>query len=109
MRDKKKIEDMLGAVQAIESYKLSKIEEFKADQKTQDAVMFNLVVLGEAANHVSDETQEKFPEVPWSSMIGTRNVIVHGYDQVRLQIVWEIIQRDLGELKAKLENVLLKI
>lgn len=109
MSDKKKIEDMLGAVQAIESYKLSDFEAFEGDQKTQDAVMFNLVILGEAANHISDELQEKFPEVPWSSMIGTRNVIVHGYDQVRLQIVWEIIQRDLEELKLKLEKVLLKL
>jgi len=77
-------------------------EAFLADEKTQDAIMFNLVILGEAANRISQEFQEEHPEIPWSSMIGTRNIIVHGYDQVKLQIVWDIVSRDLGRLKSSL-------
>ncbi|NMB53993.1 MAG: DUF86 domain-containing protein [Leptolinea sp.] len=42
--------------------------------------MFNLIILGEAANSIPEEYQEIYPEIPWSSMIGTRNVIIHGYD-----------------------------
>lgn len=68
--------------------------------------MFNLVIMGEAANRVPDEFQEKHPEIPWSSIIGTRNVIVHGYDQVKLQIVWDIIQNNLQALKKSLSAII---
>ena len=105
MNDQRRLEDMLGAVQAIEGYLVTSYEAFLADAKTQDAVMFNLVILGEAANQISDEFQEKYSSIPWTSIIGTRNVIVHGYDQVRLPIVWEIITKDLAELKSSLEKV----
>jgi len=50
--------------------------------------------------------QEKHPDVPWASMIGTRNVIVHGYDQVKLQIVWDIVTKELPSLKEKLISLL---
>lgn len=46
--------------------------------------MYNLIILGEAANQISNEIQTKYPEIPWSSTIGTRNIIVHGYDQVKV-------------------------
>lgn len=81
MKDQQRIADMLAAIEAIESYTVSTYQRFLADHKTQDAVMYNLIILGEAANQVSAEFQEKHSEVPWSSMIGTRNVIVHGYNQ----------------------------
>lgn len=67
--------------------------------------MFNLIILGEAANKIPDEFQDKHPEIPWSSIIGTRNVIVHGYDQVKLPIVWDIIHKDLPGLKASMFRI----
>ncbi|KAA3643859.1 MAG: DUF86 domain-containing protein [Chloroflexi bacterium] len=106
MRMTKRLEDMLSAIQAIEGYQVSSFEEFKGDERTQDAVMYNLIILGEAANQIEDSFREEHPKVPWSSIIGTRNVIVHGYDQVKLQIVWEIIQRDLQELKQSILDLL---
>lgn len=96
----KLLQDMLQAINAIESYATPSYEAFLADEKTQDAIMFNLVILGEAANRIPQEFQDEHPEIPWSSMIGTRNIIVRGYDQVKLQIVWDIISRDLGRLKS---------
>jgi uncharacterized protein with HEPN domain len=106
MKDKKRLQDILNAVEAIEAYSVSSYDEFIADSKTQDAILYNLIIIGEAANQISDEFQEKHDVIPWSSMIGTRNIIVHGYDQVKLQIVWEILQRDLGHLKRKISRVL---
>lgn len=100
--DTKLVQDMLEAIAAIESYSAASYDEFLADGKTQAAIMFNLIIMGEAANRMSLAFQENCPEIPWSSIIGTRNVIVHGYDQVRLQIVWDIIHRDLSLLKASL-------
>ena len=106
MNDQKKLRDILGAIEAIEDYSVSSYDEFLADSKTQDAILYNLLIIGEAANQISDEFQERHHTIPWSSMIGTRNIIVHGYDQVKLQIVWKILQQDLATLKSKIANVL---
>ena len=106
MRDKKKLRDILDAIEAIESYSVSSYDEFIADTKTQDAILNNLIIIGEAANQISDEFHEQHYEIPWSAMIGTRNIIVHGYDQVKLQIVWEILQRDIESLKSETKKVL---
>jgi uncharacterized protein with HEPN domain len=106
MRDKKKLQDILDAIVAIETYAVSSYDEFLADTKTQDAMLYNLIVMGVAANQISAEFQERHATIPWSSMIGTRNIIVHGYDQVKLQIVWKILQRDLQNLKLEIMKVL---
>ncbi len=75
--------DMLQAIAAIETYSVKTYDEFVNDEKTQDAIMFNLILMGEAANQIPQEYRDKHPEIPWPSIIGTRNVIVHGYDQVK--------------------------
>jgi len=106
MKDQKKLRDILDAIEAIETYSVSSYEEFLADAKTQDAILYNLIIIGEAANQVSAEFQERYHTIPWSSMIGTRNIIVHGYDQVKLQIVWKILQRDLETLKSEIAKAL---
>jgi uncharacterized protein with HEPN domain len=106
MKDKKKLQDILAAIKAIETYSVSNYDEFLSDSKTHDAILYNLIIIGEAANQITDEFQEKYSTLPWSSMIGTRNIIVHGYDQVKLQIVWEILQRDLEALKYEIAKIL---
>ena len=106
MKDRKRLQDILKAILAIESYTVSSYEEFIIEHKTQDAILYNLIIIGEAANQISDEFQETHATIPWSSMIGTRNIIVHGYDQVKLQIVWEILKEDLGHLKQEISKAL---
>jgi uncharacterized protein with HEPN domain len=106
MKDRKKLSDILDAITAIEAYSVSSYEEFLADTKTQDAILYNLIIIGEAANQISDGFQEQHHNIPWSAMIGTRNIIVHGYDQVKLEIVWKILQRDLEHLKTEVSKVL---
>lgn len=68
--------------------------------------MYNLIILGEAANRIPVEFQESHPEIPWSSIVGTRNVVVHGYDQVKLQIVWDIINKNLEKLRIQIEALI---
>ncbi len=100
------LQDMLEAIVTIQSYSLSTYDLFLQDEKTQDAVMYNLIILGEAANRIPVEFQESHPEIPWSSIVGTRNVVVHGYDQVKLQIVWDIINKNLEKLKVQIKELL---
>ena len=69
------LKDMLQAIESIETYSVPTYEAFVEDEKTQDAIMFNLIILGEAANKISDEFQEQHPEIPWSSIIGTSLIV----------------------------------
>lgn len=103
---KSALKDMLDAVESIETYRVHSFEEFALDEKTQDAIMFNLIILGEAANRLPSAFRDDHPELPWASIIGTRNVIVHGYDQVKLQIVWDILTKELSKLKNALKKLL---
>ena len=100
------LQDMLGAIEAIESYSVPTYQVFLKDQRTQDAIMYNLIILGEAANKIQEDFQRSHPEIPWDDVIGTRHVIVHGYDHVRLQIVWDILEKDLHSLKLKIQKLL---
>jgi len=100
------ISDMIHAIESIENYYVLSFEAFLDDEKTQDAIMFNIIILGEAANRIGKDFQEEHPEIPWASIIGTRNVIVHGYDQIKLQIVWDILTKDLPSLKNKLQSII---
>ena len=102
----KLILDMIEATGSILSYAVQSFDEFVVDEKTQDAVMYNLIILGEAANSLPEQYQEDHPEIPWSSIIGTRNVIVHGYDQVKIHIVWDILQRDIKPLRDTLNKLI---
>jgi uncharacterized protein with HEPN domain len=63
-------------------------------------------IIGEAAKRVSEPTREKHPHVPWRSIIGMRNRVIHGYDEVDLDVLWDSIQLDLPPLIEQLEDIL---
>ena len=64
-----------------------------------------LEVIGEAANRVPNEEQRRHPEIPWSQIIGLRNRLIHGYDSIDLDILWQILSEDLVPLIASLEAI----
>ena len=63
-------------------------------------------IVGEAASRVSEEFKSAHPDIPWRKIVGTRNILVHGYQQVDLDILWDIIESDLPELATQLEQEL---
>jgi uncharacterized protein with HEPN domain len=65
-----------------------------------------LEIVGEAANRVSEDTQKQHPEIPWRQIVGLRHRLIHGYDAVDLDILWDIVQYDLPPLIASLEEIL---
>ena len=76
-------------------------DDFFADKRTQQAVIMNLIIIGEAATRVMDshpEFVELHQEISWRSMRGMRNRIAHGYFEINLDIVWETVQTALPEL-----------
>jgi len=82
-------------------------DEFMKDPILQDAVVRRLEIIGEAAGRVSTTTQKKHPKLPWQAMKGTRNRVIHEYDSIELDIVWDIIQLDLPNLITELETIVL--
>ena len=80
--------------------------QFRGDPKTQDAVVRNLEVIGEAVRGVSRETREAHPEVPWREIAGTRDRIIHGYFSVSLNVVWDIVGNDLPSLRDAVAAIL---
>jgi uncharacterized protein with HEPN domain len=78
-------------------------EEFLRDSQCQDAVIRRLEITGEAARRISQPTRARISQVPWAAMIGMRNLIIHEYDDVDLQVVWDTVQEHLPNLIQAIE------
>jgi len=102
-----RIEDILGAIAKVQRYTetLSQ-DQFLEDEKTLDAAVRNMIVIGEAARHVPDEIMQRYPDIPWRRMQGLRNLAVHEYFGVDSAILWETIKRDLPPLLPHLRRIL---
>ena len=97
------IEDIWEAVEKIERFIKGVTQEtFEDDHKTSDAVIRNLEVIGEAASRLPQDFKEKHPEIGWARIVGLRHRIVHEYFGVDLQIIWQILQKDLPIFKKAL-------
>ena len=81
-------------------------EEFCADSKTLKAVVADLILIGEAARYVPENVVTAYPGIPWAQMRGMRNHIVHGYDQIDLEIVWRVVQDEFPPLVVSLKRIL---
>lgn len=105
-RDDEYLLDILQAARLAMSYVAGGSESaFFADTQCQDAVIRRLEVIGEAAGRVSQEKRDSLPELPWSAMIGMRNIMIHRYDDVDMKIVWDSVQGALPPLVAALAKV----
>lgn len=80
-------------------------EQFCADIKLVEACVFNLSQMGELANRVDSDFALDHPSIPWHSLYGLRNRIVHDYEGVNLQLIWEIIDGDLAPLLDALTQI----
>ncbi len=100
-------EDILECIGKIEGYiEVLTYEDFIKDEKTKDAVVRNLEVIGEAANQIPREIQQRYKEIPWSQVVGLRNRLIHGYFVVDYRIVWNIVADELPDLKEKMRQIL---
>jgi uncharacterized protein with HEPN domain len=98
---------MLQSIELIRAYTEEMIQsEFEADQKTIDAVLRNLEIIGEAAHHVPEAIVNKYPDVPWDEMRAIRNIVIHEYFGVNLDIIWHTTQVNLPSIVDKLEEIL---
>jgi uncharacterized protein with HEPN domain len=102
-----RIRDILDAVVEIQKFTRDMdYEAFKEDDKVIRAVEMNFIIIGEAANQIPEEIEEKYAAIPWSLMRAMRNRIVHVYFKVDEKLMWDTVQNDLPPLIPELEKLL---
>ena len=100
------VADMIEVIGRIAQYTSGLTREaFLADRMRIDAVVRNLEIIGEAASHVPTAVAARHAELPWAEMRTMRNVVIHEYHGVNLEIVWQTVREDLPPLVTPLENM----
>jgi uncharacterized protein with HEPN domain len=82
------------------------LEDFLNDDKTVDAVVRNIEIIGEATNRINPKIKEQYPKIEWKRIKGLRNRIVHDYFGIDYEIVWSIIENDLDKLIEEIEQII---
>jgi uncharacterized protein with HEPN domain len=103
--NKERLLDILEAIEQIEKYTASGRESLQ-NELVQVWVIHHLQVIGEAVRALADEMRESHPDIPWTQIIGMRNILVHRYFGIDEDIVWTAIDKDLPTLKQKVKVLL---
>ena len=100
------LEDILRAIEKIEQFTAGTvIGAFRSDAKTQDAVMRNLEIIGEAVKRVPEDIRVKYPEIAWRPAAAMRDFLIHEYPDVDVDAVWETVSNDIPRLKAQVQKM----
>ena len=104
--DSERLKDILEAISQIERYALQGRDKFEQEELVQVWIVHHLQVIGEATKALSRSLTQQYSEVSWAEIVAFRNVLVHEYFRVNLELVWRIVEQDLPDLKAKIEAIL---
>lgn len=94
------------AIQRISEYTAEGKGAFLSSPMIQDAVVRNLEIIGEAVKNLSDSLKASHGNIPWKSIAGMRDKVIHEYFGVNLELVWEAVERDLPELRVAIYSML---
>ena len=107
-RDVESIFDILESARTIRAYVAGMMhQDFLRDTQVQDSVIRRLEIIGEAAGRISSEYRDAHPEIQWSEIRGMRNQMIHGYDDINMDIVWDTVERDIPHLIQIIESLAL--
>ena len=104
--DLERMRDIQEAISKIEKYAIQGKLEFLANELIQGWTLLQLQIIGEAARSMSVQTKEKYSEINWRDIIDFRNLLVHEYFRVDLQIVWQILEQEIPILKLQIDKIL---
>ncbi len=104
--DRERLLDLREAIERIEKYTAAGRAALERDELIQTWVIYHLQIIGEAARSLSPELRDRYPDVPWSQIIGMRNVLTHRYFGIDVDIVWSAVEHDLPQLKGNVDRML---
>jgi uncharacterized protein with HEPN domain len=101
------LDDILTSARKTQEYTSGlTVDGLSADVKTLDAVLYNLQVIGEAAKNVPQDVREKYPDIEWQKMAGLRNILVHEYFGIDVEIIWDVVTNKVPQLCQQVEQIL---
>ena len=103
--DRERLFDILESVERIEAQAARGRAAFAADEVAQTAVVRWVEIIGEAARGLTEELRRAHPEVPWRQMVAMRNVLIHGYFDIDVDLVWSVAENDLPKLGAQIRAI----
>ena len=103
--DKIYLLNILEAIEKIETYTVSGKDKFIKSTLIQDGVIRNLEIIGEATKRISPDLKEQHTDIPWKQMAGLRDVLIHDYMGVDLEIAWNVVCRELPKVKSKVKGL----
>jgi uncharacterized protein with HEPN domain len=103
----KRIQDILQSISGIQQRTSGKsLQEIQHDETLTKAILYDFMVIGEAARNIPAEIQSRYPIIPWRVMGDMRNIVAHEYFQIDIETIWETIQQDLPSLIPQLQAIL---
>lgn len=102
-----RVEDIVDSLELIFEYVRDvDSDSWEDNRKTIDAVIRNIEIIGEAATHIPEDIREQHPDIPWHQMIGMRNILIHEYFGVDIDVLWQTIQDDLPTLLTEIKRLM---
>ena len=100
------LQDILDSLLKIEEYiKSVKEKDFINNCQIQDAIFRRLEIIGEAAKHIPQSFRDKHPKIPWKQIAGMRDILIHEYDAVDIDRIWQVVKKDAPKLKKNLQKI----
>lgn len=101
------LQDIWESISAIEEYTRNLSEDkFYSNRQVQDAVVRRLEIIGEAVKNIDDDFKNKYPLIPWKKIAGMRDIVAHEYFGVKLDRVWDVVRKDLPNLKEEIGSIM---
>lgn len=97
---------MLDACRMLRTHLGGSREQLESDPVAQAAAQRWIEIIGEAASRLSPSLREAHPQIPWNEIIGMRHILAHGYFDIDVDVVWNVIARDAADLEVRLQSVL---
>jgi len=104
--DRERLLDIAEAIEHIKKYAVRGREAFEKDELIQNWIVHHLQILGEAAARISEDFRNSHQNIPWPKIIGMRNILVHDYFGIDIDVVWAVVEKDLPELEQNIKSLL---